>query len=304
MKKITDHLYVVKEYNPNSQDCCVYLVDSQSDEGLILIDAGINQEPFQEIKKFGFDLGNLKHCLITHGHLDHFGACPMLKEFNKNIKFYAHELDAAQIEQKPTGQYVEQFFGDYNYEPIKLDHKIKDNEILKFGDLEFRCIHIPGHTKGSVAYHLEIDEKKILFGGDLPGIAININDGNLDDYIISMEKLLKYDIDISCEGHEDIIEPSDKVRKFIKNYIRFNQGLNTVVLENPYDTKTLLELAKNCYELQFYPTALDFCNYLLEIDPNHSEGQELLREIEKHNPEKQEFIKRLIKENFKGELRI
>jgi len=304
LKKVTENLYVVKEFDPNVQDCCVYLVDSQSDEGLILIDAGIHSEPFKEIEKFGFDIGNLKHCLITHGHLDHFGACPMLKEFNKTMKFYAHELAAARIEEKPTGQYVEQFYGDYNYEPIKLDRKIKDNDILKFGALEFKCIHIPGHTKDSVAYLLELDNKTILFGGDLPGIAININDGNLDDYIVSMEKLLKLDIDILCEGHEDIIEPSEKVKKFIKNYITFNQGLNTVVLENPHDTKALLELTENCYELGFYPTALDFCNLLLEINPNHSEGQDLLREIKKHNPAKQEFIKRLIKENYKGELRI
>ncbi|MFX0011419.1 MAG: MBL fold metallo-hydrolase, partial [Candidatus Hermodarchaeota archaeon] len=89
MKKIRDHVYVVKEYDPNSQDCCVYLIDSQSSEGLILIDAGIRVEPFKEIEKFGLNLENLKHCLITHGHLDHFGACHMLKDFNKDIKFYS-----------------------------------------------------------------------------------------------------------------------------------------------------------------------------------------------------------------------
>ncbi|MFW9952783.1 MAG: MBL fold metallo-hydrolase, partial [Candidatus Thorarchaeota archaeon] len=288
MKNIIDHIYVVKEYDPSSQDCCVYLIDSQSSEGLILIDAGIRVEGFKEIEKFGFHLENLKHCLITHGHLDHFGACSMLKDFNEDIKFYAHELDAEQIEQKPTGRYVEQFYGDYNYKPVKLEHKVRDNEVLKFGALEFRCVHIPGHTKGSIAYYLELDKKKILFGGDVPGIAININDGNLDDYIVSMEKLLEYDIDILCEGHEDIIEPSAKVKKFIKSYIKFNKGLNTIVLENPYDTSTILELAENCYELGFYSTALDFCNYLLEIEPNHYEGRSLLQKIEKHYPIKQE----------------
>ena len=304
MKKVIDNLYVVKEFDPNIQECCVYLIDSQSDEGLILIDAGIHAEPFHEIEKFGFELRNLKHCLITHAHLDHFGACAMLKEFNINIKFYAHELGATQIEQKPTGQYVEQFYGDYNYEPIKLEYKVKDNDILKFGGLEFKCLHIPGHTKDSLAYLLELNNKKILFGGDLPGIAININDGNLDDYVASMNKLLTYDFDILCEGHEDIIQPSDKIRKFITNYIKFNQGLNSVVLENPKDSKALLDLVVNCYELGFYPTALDFCNYLLEVDPNHSEAQELLQKIKTHNPSQQEFIKRLIKENYKGDLEI
>ena len=75
-------------------------------------------------------------------------------------------------------------------------------------------------------------------------------------------------------------------------------------MENPYDTNTVLELAENCYDLGFYSNALDFCNYLLEIEPNHYEGRALLQKVEKHNPVKQEFIKRMIKDNFKGELKI
>jgi len=302
MKTIVDNVYIVKPYDPNEAGCCVYMIDTKSENGLVLIDAGLNIEPIKVIEKEGFNLKDIKHCLLTHGHIDHYGVCHKLKDFNENIKFYAHELDAEAIEKKILDPYVAQIYADYKYEPVRLTKKIKnDNEILKFGSFEFRCIHIPGHTPGSVAYLLEKSGKRILFGGDLPGIAINIQGGNLDAYMKSMKKLLELNIDILCEGHEDLILPAEKVLKFINGYITLNKNLNFVVLKNPTDTKTLLDLAKITNELEFYENTLDLCNYLLEIEPDNSKVQELLKETIKHNPAKIDWIKNLINRVAKSE---
>ncbi|MFW9784285.1 MAG: MBL fold metallo-hydrolase, partial [Candidatus Heimdallarchaeota archaeon] len=194
------------------------------------------------------------------------------------------------------------FYANYKYESVKLAKKFSgDKETLQFGSFNIECIHIPGHTPGSMAYILEIWGKKILFGGDLPGIAINIIDGNLNDYINSMQKLLTLDIDISCEGHEKVIEPQDKIRKYIKGYIEFNKDLNSVVLENPTNKEAILNLALQSYEIEWYSSVVDFCNYLLEIDPNNSDAIQLLEKAKQKNPPKVEFIKRLIEQNYKGE---
>jgi len=298
VRKVVENVYIVKPYDPNVVGCCVYMVNTNSDDGLVLIDVGLYIDPIKEIEKEGFDLRDIKHCLITHGHIDHVGACHKLKEFNKDIKFYAHEQDAEKIEKKIMDPYVAQIYADYKYESIKLAKKIKnDNKILKFGNYEFKCIHIPGHTPGSVAYLLETEKKRILFAGDLPGIAINIRDGNLDAYLTSMQKLLKLNIDILCEGHEDLIRPAEKVLKFIKGYMKFNENLNKAVVENPSDTRALLDLALISYELEFYENTLDFCNYLLEIEPDNVDAQQLLDKIKEYNPPKIEWIKNLIHQN-------
>ncbi|MFX1279355.1 MAG: MBL fold metallo-hydrolase [Promethearchaeota archaeon] len=303
MKNVVDNVYVVKPFDPEVIDCCVYLVDTKSDDGLVLIDAGINFEPIQEIEKEGFKLSNIKHCLITHGHLDHYGICYRLKEFNPNIKFYAHELDAEKIEQKQTAPFPNPFYERFQYEPVKITRRIKeDNEILKFGQLKFRCIHIPGHTTGSLAYLLNIGGKNILFAGDIPGIAINILDSNLNQYIKSMEKILKLDIDYMLEGHEEVSYPAEKVRNFIKGYLEFNKDLNIVVLENPKDTNVLLSLAKLSEDLGWYSSVVDFCNYLLEIESQNVEAKKLLEKMKEHNPPKIAFIRRLIEQNYKGEI--
>jgi glyoxylase-like metal-dependent hydrolase (beta-lactamase superfamily II) len=299
MMEIVKDVYIVKPYNPNVIDCCVYLIDTKGDEGLVLIDAGINFEPIQALEEEGFKLSDIKHCLITHGHLDHFGACHKLKEFNEDVKFYAHELDAEKIEKKSTGPYPNPFYETYQYESVKVFKKFSaEDEVLEFGDIEVKCIHIPGHSPGSMAYLVEKEGKKILFGGDLAGIAINIRDGNIDQYLNSLPKLLNLNIDFLCEGHEHVIQPAEKVLKFINAYMNFNKNLNLVVLENPTNSNAVYELAIISYQLEFYEMALDFCNYLLEIDSENEKAHHLLVNIEKYNPIKMDFIKRLIKENF------
>ncbi|MFX0038055.1 MAG: MBL fold metallo-hydrolase [Promethearchaeota archaeon] len=301
MKKVVDNVYIVKPYDPKSPDCCVYMVDTKSDDGLVLIDVGLNFEPIRGIENEAFDLNNIKHCLITHGHIDHFGACYKLKEINKDIKFYAHELDVKDNELKITAPDVAEIYADFKYEAIKIDKKVKsDGETLKFGILEFKCIHIPGHTPGSVAYFLETGGKRILFAGDLPGIAINVQGGSLDDYLKSMQKLLGLNIDILLEGHEDIIQPAEKVVKFIEAYMVLNKNLNTLILEDPLNSDALLDLAIITYELGFYENTVDFCNYALEIDPDNSEAQEFLSKAKKHNPPKLEWIKNFINQYRKS----
>ncbi|MFW9987686.1 MAG: MBL fold metallo-hydrolase [Candidatus Odinarchaeota archaeon] len=298
MRKVVDNLYIVKPYDPNVAGSCVYMVDTKSDDGLVLIDAGMDIELIKVIEKEGFSLKEIRHCLITHGHIDHYGACYKLKEFNNEIKIYAHELDSKENELKIRDPIIAQQFANYKYEPVKVNYQIKkDYEILKFGKYEFTCIHIPGHTPGSVAYLLEIGGKRILFGGDLPGIAINIREGDLNAYLKSLPKLLELDIDILLEGHEDVIQPAEKVVRFIEAYMEFNEKLNIIVLKSPTDTKILFELAQITFDLGFYENTLDFCDYILEIEPENTKAKQLLDEAKKHNPIKIEFIKNLIIQN-------
>jgi glyoxylase-like metal-dependent hydrolase (beta-lactamase superfamily II) len=300
MKQVVKNIFVINPYDPSSFNSCVYMIDTKSEEGLILIDVGLFIEPLRVIEKDGFNLKDIKHCLITHGHFDHFGACSELKKYNTELKFYAHELDTEKIEIK---QDVSQYLPEYKYEPIELTRKIKgEDEILIIGELIIRCIHIPGHSPGSVAYYLETDEGRILFGGDLPGIALDSRGGNLKNYLKSMQRLLDFNsdlkIDILCEGHSDIIKPAEKVAKHIKAYMDFNEYLHLVAEVNPKDTETVVKLTKIAYNVEFYENALDFCNYLLEIDPENPEALVLLEQIKQHNPPKVEFLKTLIKESF------
>ncbi|MBY9010096.1 MAG: MBL fold metallo-hydrolase, partial [Candidatus Lokiarchaeota archaeon] len=99
MKEIVDSIYAIENINP-TQDCILYIIDTKSNEGLVLIDPGLYFKYDQEFGEKGFSVRDINHCLITHEHLDHYGACFELEKLNRTIKFYAHELGVNKIEQK------------------------------------------------------------------------------------------------------------------------------------------------------------------------------------------------------------
>ena len=147
MKKILKNVYHVGD-----SGCSVFLIDTQSDEGLVLIDAGMSLQMIRKISNVGLNPKDIKHCILTHFHIDHIAACSDLKDFNKQIKFYAHELDADPIEERGHDFKTAASWYGVNYKPIKLEKRFKgDFEELKLGSYAFQCIHTPGHTPGSIS---------------------------------------------------------------------------------------------------------------------------------------------------------
>lgn len=211
-------------YHVGDSGCSVYLIDTQSSEGYVLIDAGMSLSMIKHIKKDGFDPLNIKHCILTHFHIDHIGASHDLKILNPSIKFYAHDLDADAIEEKGHEEKTAANWYGVDYKPVKLERRLLgDTEILKFGKLEFQCIHTPGHTPGSISVLLEIKGKKILFGQDIHGPFMDSFGSDLNDYQASMQKLLDLNADILCEGHFGIFQPASEMNKYIKRYMRENR---------------------------------------------------------------------------------
>lgn len=204
--------------------CSVYLIDTQSEDGLVLIDCGMSLGLIKKIGKIGLNPLDIKHCILTHFHIDHIGACYDLKNFNKTVKFYAHDLDADAIEEKGHDSKTAATWYGINYKPVKLEKRFKkDVEALKFGSYEFQCIHTPGHTPGSISVLIEVDNTNILFGQDIHGPFMASFGSNLDDYQKSMQKLLDLNADILCEGHFGIFQPAENVYNYIKGYMEQNK---------------------------------------------------------------------------------
>ena len=47
---------------------------------------------------------------------------------------------------------------------LQADSRLNDEDLIHVGDLEFKVIHTPGHTKGGISLYSE--SEKILFSGD------------------------------------------------------------------------------------------------------------------------------------------
>ena len=214
MKEIIKNIYHVGD-----SGCSVYLIDTGSEDGLLLIDAGMDLDMIKGISSTGLDPGDIRHCILTHFHIDHIGSCFDLRQFLPDIKFYAHEKDALPIEEEGHDSRTAASWYGVQYRPVMLDHKLSgDREDLTFGAYELQCIHTPGHTPGSISILVKAEGKKVLFGQDLHGPFSKDFLSDLHDYQKSMDKLLALEADILCEGHFGIFQPADEVRKYIERH--------------------------------------------------------------------------------------
>ncbi len=219
MKEIIQNVYHVGD-----SGCSVFLVDTKSNDGLVLIDCGMSVSMLKSIKTLKFNPLDIKHCILTHFHIDHIAACYEFKQFNPNVNYYAHELDADAIEEGGHNTETAASWYGVKYKPIKLKKRLKEKiEILKLGNLDFKCIHTPGHTPGSISVLIETSEMKVLFGQDIHGPFMSSFGSNLMDYQNSMKFLLEQNPDILCEGHYGIISPVEEVQKYIRYHMKQNR---------------------------------------------------------------------------------
>ncbi|MFH2058887.1 MAG: MBL fold metallo-hydrolase [Pseudomonadota bacterium] len=218
MKQIIENIYHLGD-----SGCSVYLVDTQSNNGLVLIDAGMDLDMIKQIDSQGMRFEDIRHCILTHCHIDHIGICAELTRKLPDIKFYAHEFDAAPIEEPGhDGRTAASWYG-VRFEPIKLHQKFRSDTILRLGSYNFNCLHTPGHTPGSISVLVESENKKVLFGQDLHGPFNESFLSDLQDYQLSMQKLLDLEADILCEGHFGIFRPGNQVRQYIETHKIQNQ---------------------------------------------------------------------------------
>ncbi|HHI03560.1 MAG: MBL fold metallo-hydrolase [Candidatus Zixiibacteriota bacterium] len=140
--------------SPFEENCC--LVWDEKDRIGVIIDPGDEDELIAEkIKKSGFQP---KAILLTHGHGDHIGAVSPLKK-KYNIPLYIGRDDAPML-QSPSAN-VSAIFG-YEIVCPPADFLVDDEDVIKFGSLEFVVFSTPGHTRGGVCYFCE----NALFCGD------------------------------------------------------------------------------------------------------------------------------------------
>src|SRR6266446_2177593 len=124
----------------------------------------------------------LTDILVTHHHHDHTGGIEELKA-NHRCRVVAPDAEADRIPE--------------------VDETVRENDVVRFGELEARVIETPGHTAGHISFFFPAD--KLAFVGDtLFSIGCGrVIEGNAEMMWQSLTKLraLPDDTRIFC-GHE------------------------------------------------------------------------------------------------------
>jgi len=145
----------------------------------------------------------LDYILATHTHGDHSPGAAALQE--------ATGAELVGLPAPATGH------NDTSFQPAR---QWRHGDVLDCGEYSIRMLHTPGHVSNHFCYLL--CEERLLFTGDhvLEGTTSVIlpPDGNMSDYLASLEFLLEVPLRHLAPGHGRLIEsPHEEIRKLIRH---------------------------------------------------------------------------------------
>ncbi len=212
------------------------LIDSGSGFGESNIELELGLSKINQIHGEEISLKLLTHIFITHGHIDHYGGLPFIRERSKAL-ICIHELDQRIISNHQerlslAAHRLEEFLTEAGVKPEQRSKEIEMYKITKslFRSVNvdmtyeamrmklgpFKFVHVPGHCAGHVLIRLH----DVLFSGDhilektSPHQApeqITLSTG-LDTYLRSLEiaRPLAKHSSMTLGGHEQPIRYLDK----------------------------------------------------------------------------------------------
>ncbi|PCI34587.1 MAG: MBL fold metallo-hydrolase [Alphaproteobacteria bacterium] len=125
----------------------------------------------------------ISHILVTHNHVDHSPAAHPLKLVT-GADIYAFDVSG----QADIDNHAEEG-RDVNFTP---DHILRDGDVIEGDGWTLDVVHTPGHLSNHLCFGLR--EEQALFSGDhVMGWSTSVvsqPDGDMKDYLVSLEKLL------------------------------------------------------------------------------------------------------------------
>ncbi|MFI5897714.1 MBL fold metallo-hydrolase [Actinoplanes sp. NPDC051513] len=193
--------------------------------GLTLIDTGVpGSAPAMAaaLEALGHRPTEVRRILLTHFHGDHAGSAAEIAGWG-GAEVFAHRLDAPTIRGETTGpppilvaEWERELFAEVHagadtaapVPPVQVDHELDDGDQIDLGGgIRAACVAAPGHTPGSVAFHLP--DAAVLFTGDTiargPDGTVMLGVFNYDPpaAAASLRKQAALRPSIACFGHGD-----------------------------------------------------------------------------------------------------
>lgn len=155
----------------------------------------------------------VSHIVLTHRHRDHVDGVAALKELTgaKVLAFPSERSWSEDARNRPTGKQ----FIDLD---LKADEDVYDGMVIEGKDWALKALHTPGHAPDHLCFALE--QQNILFSGDhmmaWNTTVIAPPEGNMSDYLQSLEMLLRRNDTVYLPGHGGrLTDPLRAVRAYL-----------------------------------------------------------------------------------------
>lgn len=246
------------------------------DDGVtsVLYDTGFGFTGKEIADKVKMELGERKldFVLLTHSHYDHVLGLPHVLKFYPDAKVIAGEY-AEKIFKKPSAialmRDLDRKFantcGVKEYEDLadelRVDITVKDGDDVKCGDMTFKAVNLPGHTRCSVGFYLE--ENKLLLATETLGVYFG-NNTYLPFFLVGFEMTLdsfKKAKDLKAERillpHYGVVE-KDEAKAYLENSERVAREtvdiIKDLLLKGKSSEEILLHLKEKYYTSTVVPT--------------------------------------------------
>ncbi len=184
----------------------------------MLVDAGMRGSSpliLGGLQAMDLTIDDVKAIVITHRHPDHAaGAAELIA--GREIAVMAHPLEAGVLsgwedhpspfQNKLMARVARPVIDKLNAGPTQVDVALEDGDVIPFA-FPVRVVHLPGHTRGSIALHLP--EQRVVIIGDalqyklawkLSPPAVDVTE-DPKQAMESLQGLLRLDFDAICFSH-------------------------------------------------------------------------------------------------------
>jgi metallo-beta-lactamase class B len=204
--RLVGNVYYVGTY-----DLACYLITTS--EGNILINSGLAASASiikNNIEELGFKVADTKILLTTQAHYDHVGAFAELQKLT-GAKMLANSKDAEVLADGGSSDYELAKKYGRTFEPVHVDGKLKDGDLIKLGTTQLIMLHHPGHTKGSSSFLMDVNDGtktyKVLIA-NMPTIVTDREFSDIPEYAeiakdfaYSFNALKKQSFDLWLSSH-------------------------------------------------------------------------------------------------------
>lgn len=234
-------------------------------EKTALIDTGMEYCSLQLVEDLKKELGDrpLDYILLTHSHYDHVCGIPALRHAWPDVQVCAHPHAAKILAKESVRQFMmnmsaqnyeemdpEHQVVGYPLEDYRVDLEVTEGSKIDLGDICFRVLETPGHTKCSVSYYDEINQ--ILFASESTGIACTTDPFSVEPTYVSsftqsmesIRKLKELPVKQIIQSHR-IKEKIQGVETYFDRAETFSQLSCEFILrmyENGLDPKDILKI--------------------------------------------------------------
>lgn len=152
----SSRVYILK-FTVGILDTNMYIVYDEGSRDSILVDPGGDpSEGLEWVRRLSLEL---RAVLATHGHFDHVAGLPSLRGLGVPSYIHRDDLEVVGV----SAGWYSRYLGE-EMEVPNFDVLLDGDTELRFGSLELRVLHTPGHSPGSIAIY--IPEAGALLSGD------------------------------------------------------------------------------------------------------------------------------------------